>query len=209
VANLPTLILGNRNSSAWSLAAWLCLKKSHAAFLEQGIDLSAPNAAETLAEWSPSGLVPVLVHEGSPIWDSLAIAEYINEVWVAGNLWPKAALQRAEARALACEVHAGFRALTAGLPMNCRTQNLALPDTPELARDIVRIAASWQRALARSSGPWLFGPFSIADAMYAPMVFRFRSHGVRLGDAEHTYMRHVLSDPDVLAWFAAALKEAT
>jgi glutathione S-transferase len=207
VANPPTLILGNRNSSASSLVAWLCLKKAGVVFHELVVDLTAQGAAEVVAGWSPSGKLPVLVHDGVPVWDCLAIAEYVNETFAQGALWPAQGALRAEARSLACEAHAGFPQLQHVLPMNCRTQHLELPDTEELGQEIVRIAAAWRRVLAHTHGPWLFGGFSITDAIFLPTVFRFRSHSVRLGESEHLYMRHALSDPDVLGWLSAALQE--
>lgn len=201
------LIAGNRNTSSWSLRAWLALRKSNVSFQEHWIDLEGQDAAAQLTKVSPSGLVPVLVHRGEVIWDSLAIAEYASEVFAGGKLWPSDVQQRAMARSVASEMHSGFLELRQRMPMNCRGQNLGVEWTPTLEREVVRIGGIWRHCLTKSQGPWLFGQFSIADIMYAPVAFRFLSYGVKLGTIEQEYVRGLLSDPDMREWLSCCLTE--
>lgn len=208
MAESTVLIAGNRNTSSWTLRAWLALRKSGVSFREHWVDLRAPDAKEQLNQLSPTGLVPVLVHEGDVIWDSLAIAEYASEAFAKGKLWPTDVKRRARARSVAAEMHSGFVELRTRMPMNCLGQNLDAELTPELERDIVRIGAIWQHCLSKSSGPWLFDQLSIADIMYAPVVFRFRSYGVKLGAVEQAYVRQWLSDPELREWLSLCLQEA-
>jgi glutathione S-transferase len=143
------------------------------------------------------------------VWDSLAIAEYANETFAGGALWPEVAAARAQARAASAEMHSGFPALRGQMPMNCRATGRVVPMTPELAQDIDRVRTLWRECRERfaGAGPWLFGRFSIADAMYAPVASRFRTYGVTLDDPEAAYLVHLLADADVRHWFAAAAEE--
>lgn len=202
------LIAGNRNTSSWSLRAWLALKKSGVNFQEHWIDLEASDAVAQLANVSPSGLVPVLVHQGVVIWDSLAIAEYASEAFAGGKLWPNDIQQRARARSVAAEMHSGFSQVRQRMPMNCRAQNLNVEWTPALEREVIRLGAIWRHCLSQGPGPWLFGELSIADIMFAPVAFRFHSYGVKLGAVEQEYVRRLLSDQDVREWLSLCLTEA-
>lgn len=207
MAESLVLIGGNRNTSAASLTAWLSLKKSGAAFLEHWIDEQNPEAQAQIDRVSPNGKLPVLVHHGELVWDPLAIAEYANEVFAQGKLWPSDPLAKATARSVAGELHGGFRELQDALPFVCRSQGESYAATASLERDLVRIGAVWRHCLTRWNGPWLFGQLSLADIWCAHLVFRFRSHGVRMGAAEQQYTRTMLSDADVRFWLAECLAE--
>lgn len=205
------LIIGNKNYSSWSLRAWLVLAKLELPFEEVLVPLSVETSKAALYHHSPSGRVPVYRDGDLVIWDSLAIAEHLAESHP--SLWPVDPAQRAHARAIAAEMHAGFMSLRQQMPMNCRSQNRRVAMSPSLETDIRRVQEIWTTCLthAANSGPWLFGSFTIADAMYAPVVFRFNTYGeasgLTHGDAVAAYMDHVLHDPHVQRWYGAACQE--
>lgn len=203
-----TLVIGNKNYSSWSLRAWLFLKHTGARFNEVHIDLGEPGTAERIALYSPSGRVPVLIDNGLTVWDSLAICEYLNETHAGLSGWPGERAARAEARAVAAEMHSGFQALRSELPMNIRARRRLSP-SPAAQADIDRVISIWTRCRNRhgASGPWLFGLFSIADAMFAPLVFRFQTYGLTLSGQAAEYAATVLADPPVKQWVAAAKAE--
>lgn len=207
MADSLVLFGGNRNTSAASLTAWLALKKSGATFFEHWIDEHDPSAQAQIDRVSPNGRLPVLVHQGELVWDALAIAEYANEVFAKGKLWPSDPLAKATARSVAGELHGGFLELQAQLPFACRNQNEPFTLTEPLERDLVRIGAIWRHCLNRWQGPWLFGTLSLADIWCAHLVFCFRTYNVRMGEPEQKYSRTMLSDPDVRAWLAECLAE--
>ena len=204
-----TLVIGNKNYSSWSLRAWLALRKAGIEFEERRLPLDTEQFAEDIGEYSPSAKVPALQDGSHSIWDSLAICEYVNERWASGELWPQQLQQRARARAISAEMHAGFPALRQQMPMNCRANNRRVPMNAELQQDISRIMDIWRecREAAAGSGPWLFGSFSIADAMYAPVALRFQTYGIELPDAVHNYVETVLHDSDIVEWTTAAREE--
>jgi glutathione S-transferase len=204
-----TLVIGNKNYSSWSLRPWLLLKQSGLEFEEVRVVLGAADFEARVRSYSPAGKVPVLRHGALPVWDSLAICEYLNDAFPEIHAWPRAAEERAIARAVSAEMHSGFAALRSQMPMNVRASGRRVPDTPELGRDIARIKAIWQACRARSAGdgPFLFGAFSIADAMYAPVVTRFATYGVTLDDVEAAYVESVRRLPAMLAWAADAAAE--
>lgn len=205
-----TLILGNKNYSSWSLRAWLCAKQSGASFDELVIPLDTPETAAQLRAHSPSGRVPVLRAGELAIWDSLAIAEYLAERHPEAHLWPADAEARAVARSASAEMHSGFTALRSSMPMNVRRTAPRAGILRDVQQDIARIVAIWRDCRARfgSGGPFLFGGFSIADAMYAPVVSRFKSYAVPVEDAAcKAYLAAVWEWPAMKEWRAAAAAE--
>lgn len=203
-----TLVIGNRNYSSWSLRAWLVLRYFGVPFDEVRLPLDTPEFETGVARWSPSGRVPVL-HQGDlVVWESLAIAEYVNEAFLDGRAWPRDPAQRAVARSVSNEMHSGFQALRNELPLNCRKRVKGFVPSAEARRDIDRITGLWRECRAHvRDGDYLFGDFSIADAMYAPVVLRFRSYGIALGDVERRYADTILALPAVREWLAASEAE--
>jgi glutathione S-transferase len=204
-----TLIIGNRNYSSWSLRGWLAASQSGIDFETELVRLSEPGSHAALLGHSPAGRVPVLEHGGQVVWDSLAIIEYLAELCPDAGLWPADAGARATARSIAAEMHAGFAALRASMPMNLRK---ALPGKgrgPGVAADIERIGAIWREARSRfgQGGPFLFGSYCAADAMYTPVAARFRTYGVTLDPACQAYADAALAWPAFLAWQQEALEE--
>ncbi len=202
----PTLIIGNKNYSSWSLRSWLLLREAGIDFDEQVISLDLDDTAARIADFSSAGTVPVLLLGKQTIWDSLAIAETVAERWPEKNLWPADADARAHARCISAEMHSGFAELRAHMPMNCRAmgRKVHLPD--ELSKDIDRIIAIWVDCHRRYSndGDWLFGSFSIADAMFAPVVLRLRTYGINLPESAEFYPRRLLQSHAMQEWLAAA-----
>ena len=203
----PLLVIGNKNYSSWSLRAWLALRKAGVDFEERRLPLDTPTFAREIAALSPSRRVPALWDGDLCIWDSLAIGEYANERWAGGGLLPTEAANRGCARSLCAEMHSSFATLRGSLPMNCRAVGRRVPRTPELTADIDRIFQIWTEALSASAGPWLFGQFTLADAMYAPVVLRFVTYGVEAPDGARQYMDAVQEDPDIEAWISDARAE--
>jgi len=204
-----TLIIGNRNYSSWSLRGWLAASLSGIDFQTELVRLSEPGSHAVLLGHSPAGRVPVLRHGDRVIWDSLAIIEYLAELPPDVAMWPAEPEARAIARSISAEMHAGFKALRGNMPMNLRK---ALPGKgrgPGVAEDIERIGAIWCEARGRfgGDGPFLFGRYCAADAMYTPVASRFRTYGVALDAACQAYADAVLAWPAFLAWQSAALEE--
>jgi glutathione S-transferase len=204
-----TIVLGNKNYSSWSLRPWLVLKRTGAPFDEIVIPLSTAETGSRIRVHSPSGRVPVLKHNDFVVWESLAIGEYLAELFPAARLWPADRRARAHARAISHEIHAGFAALRTHMPMNVRASFPGKGMTPEVKADIDRIVALWTEARARfgTSGELLFGHFTIADAMYAPVVTRFRTYGVALPATAQAYADAVWALPEMQVWVAAAKAE--
>ncbi len=202
-----TLVMGNRNYSSWSLRAWLFLKRAGMAFEEVVIPLDMPATREQIEHYSPSGRVPALLAGELVIWDSLAICEYVHEL--TGKGWPALAAPRAVARAVCAEMHSGFATLRSLWPMNARARNRHTVTTAALEADVERIDEIWNECRHRfgTGGPWLFGEYSIADAMYAPVVLRFNTYGARISDTARWYMASVLEDATLQQWLQAAKQE--
>ena len=202
------LTMGNKNYSSWSLRPWLLLKHLELAFAERIIPLDTPEFARDVASTSPTRRVPVLRHGDLLIWDSLAICEYACEL--AGRGWPAGRGARAVARAACAEMHSGFSILRSQWPMNARATGRRTAHNPERSADIARIESLWGECRARfgADGPWLFGEFSVADAMYAPVVLRLRTYGATVGETTAAYMATVLGDTHVREWLAAAAAES-
>lgn len=201
-----TLVFGNKNYSTWSLRPWLLLRHFGVPFHEQRVALSTPETAAVLKPISPTSCVPVLLDGDLAVWDSLAICEYVSEQFLGGRGWPADSRARAQARSLAAEMHSGFQALRSAWPMNIRLQRKLAP-TPGVAACIKRIDAMWSDCLARHGGPWLFGDFSIVDAMYAPVALRFHSYQPALSVAAERYLQSVLGHPAIQKWMEAARGE--
>ncbi len=203
-----TLVIANKNYSSWSLRAWLFLRHTGIRFHEVRIGLGEATTRERIARYSPSGRVPVLVEGALTVWDSLAICEYANEAHAGGSGWPADRAARAEARAVSAEMHSGYQGLRSELPMNIRARRRVTPSAAAQA-DIARVLAIWEHCRTRhaAEGPWLFGRFSIADAMYAPVVFRFQTYGITLPARAAEYTKTMLADPSVQKWAAEARAE--
>jgi glutathione S-transferase len=202
------LTMGNRNYSSWSLRPWLLMKHVGLEFAERVIQLDTPEFAHEIVAISPTRRVPVLQHGALLLWDSLAICEYACEL--AGRGWPQARDARAVARAACAEMHSGFPALRSQWPMNARATGRRTSPSPERSADISRIEDLWAECRSRfgAGGPWLFGEFSVADAMYAPVVLRLRTYGATVRDATAAYMTTVLADAHLREWLAAAAAES-
>ena len=201
------LVIGDRKFSSWSLRPWLALKVSGLPFDEVAVRLRRSDTPAQILAHSPSGKVPCLIDDGTVVWDSLAICEYLAEL--APALWPAERAARAEARAVSAEMHAGFTALRTHMPMEIGAARPGEGRAPDALADIARIVDIWESCRARfaAQGPFLFGAFSIADAMYAPVVWRFRSYGVALPAAAQAWMEAMLALPAMQEWQAGALAE--
>lgn len=192
------LVIGNYNYSSWSLRPWVAMKVFGFAFDEKRVPLYGPGAKEEILRYSPAGKVPVLIDGATTVWDSLAIMEYLAEK--NPRVWPSDALERARARSISAEMHSGFPNLRTHMSMNVRKRYPGKGRTPEVLSEIRRIDEIWSQA----KGPFLFGPFSAADAMYAPVVLRFRTYDVKVAQA---YCDAMLALPAMQAWIAAAERE--
>ena len=203
-----TLYIGNKNYSSWSLRAWLSMKQMGLSFEEELLPLDLPGSKETYARKSPSGRVPCLAHGSVLVWDSLAIVEYLAETFPAQSLWPEDRIARAIARAVSAEMHAGFQALRAELPMNVRGAGRKVTPSALAKGDIGRIVSMWREMRERFGGPFLFGEFSYADAFYAPVASRFRTYGIPLEDGARAWADAVLALPAMGDWSSAARQES-
>jgi glutathione S-transferase len=202
-----TLVIGNKNYSSWSLRAWLLMKHVGAQFEEVLIPLDTDTTHDELERFGPSGRVPVL-HDGElAVWDSLAICEYVAEL--TGKGWPRAPAARAVARSVCAEMHSGFSTLRSMWPMNARARNRRTANTAALEADVERIDEIWNDCRSRfgGGGPWLFGEYTVADAMYAPVVLRFNTYGARISPTARWYMASVLEDGVLQQWLQAAKHE--
>ncbi len=201
------LIIGNKNYSSWSFRPWLALKVSGIAFDETVISLEAKDFKARVTALSGAGRVPVLLDGDVRIWESLAILEYLAEKFPAAGLWPTDVGARAHARAIASEMHAGFLPLRRHLPMNVARPVKARALDDGAAGDVARIDAIWSECRAKFGGPFLFGPFGAADAMYGPVIWRFHSYAVGVSAAARDYMRAVMDLPAWAEWREAARRE--
>lgn len=208
-----TLVIGNKNYSSWSLRGWLMARIAGVEFDEVVVPLDLPETQAGIRKYSPSGKVPVLLHRGLTIWESLAIAEYLNDLKPEAWVWPPAVAARAHARAIAAEMHAGFAELRANMPMNIRGSYPGKGMTPAVRADIERITGLWRDTRKRFAGAapkddgFLFGAFCAADAMYAPVVTRFMTYGVQLDSDAAAYCAAVLNHPPMKEWCEAARNE--
>lgn len=207
------LVIGNKNFSSWSLRPWLLLKVAGLPFTEIPVRLRQPDTATQIRAYSPSGKVPLLIDGDLKVWDSLAICEYVAELAAARGqaLWPAAPGARAEARSVSAEMHSGFAALRQHMGMEVAALRPGEGRDPEALKDIERIIALWTSCRERhdARGPFLFGTFSVADAMYAPVAFRFHTYGVDLPPLAGAYRDVLLALPAMQDWAAAARAEVS
>jgi glutathione S-transferase len=205
-----TLIIGNKNYSSWSLRPWLLLKHAGIPFTEIRIPLYTPGTKAEILKYSPAGKVPVLQDGDITVWESLAICEYLAEKLPHLQLWPADLAARTRARAVACEMHAGFGALRQHMSMNCRKRLPGKGRTPEVLKDIERISTLWKdcRAHYGAEGDFLFGRFGIADAMYAPVALRFVTYAVDLDPVSAAYVRAITALPAIQQWLTEAAAES-
>jgi len=205
------LVIGNKNYSSWSLRPWIAMKALGIAFEEIvipfGEPIGNPEFKAKLAAYTPAGKVPVLIDGETRVWETLAILEYLAERFPAKQLWPADVQARAAARVLASEMHAGFSALRGECPMNIRRPIKPRAISAAAQADVARIEAMWKEARARHGGPFLFGKFSAADAMYAPVVTRLNTYGINVGRDTRDYMDAVLGLPAFAEWRAASIAE--
>jgi glutathione S-transferase len=204
-----TIYIANKNYSSWSLRGWLLLKHVGVPFNEVLIPLRQATTRTEILRHSPSGRVPALRHGDVTIWESLAIGEYLAERFPEKRLWPENAEARAVARAVSAEMHSGFAALRSHLPMNMRSSFPNRGVTPEAQADINRITAAWRDCRKRfgEGGPFLFGHFTVADAMYAPVVSRFRTYKVELDEEGQRYGDAIWALPSLQEWLGVARNE--
>ena len=203
------LIVGNKNYSSWSFRPWIGMKVAGIPFEEQVISLNAADFKAVVGPFSGPGKVPVLVDGGVSVWESLAILEYVAEKFPSAVLWPADSAARALARAVANEMHAGFQPMRKLMPMNQARPVIKRELTPEAVANIKRIEMIWADCRARfgAGGSFLFGRFSAADAMYAPVVARFHTYGVEVAPGTRAYMDMMMALPAWREWNAAALRE--
>jgi glutathione S-transferase len=201
------LLIGNKNYSSWSLRAWLPLRHLNLPFEEERVALFEPGYKERILAHSPAGRVPVLVDGDVTVWDSLAIGEYLADKFPDRGLWPHPSGERARARSISAEMHSGFPELRGHMPMNIRSHFPGRGRTPAVEADIARICGIWCDCLRRSGGPFLFGAFGLADAMYAPIAARFLTYAVELEADLAAYVDRVWNLPAMQEWRAAAVAE--
>ncbi|HEX4942770.1 MAG TPA: glutathione S-transferase family protein, partial [Usitatibacteraceae bacterium] len=204
-----TLVIGNKNYSSWSMRPWVLLTQLGIPFEERKLRFNSDEWDAGIGRWSPSGLVPVLWRGNEAVWDSLAIMEAVAEWFPDKGVWPADPAARALARSTAAEMHAGFRNLRAKMPMSIRSRYPGKGMTPEVRADIDRIEHLWRDARSRfgSGGDFLFGRFSAADAMFAPVVMRFATYGVTCGPVSARYCRAMQAAAGVRAWIEGAQQE--
>jgi glutathione S-transferase len=203
------LVIGNKNYSSWSLRPWLAMRQAGLPFREVRIPLYTPESKAQIRSYSPSGKVPCLVDGALAVWDSLAICEYLAERHAQAKLWPADPYARAVARSISAEMHSGFQNLRSNMSMNCRKRFPGMGRTVEVAGEIERVQRSWGEAREKhgAGGPFLFGAFTIADAMYAPVVLRFRTYAVQLNPVCREYADAILALPAMQQWLADAEAE--
>jgi glutathione S-transferase len=203
------LYIGNRNYSSWSLAAWLTLKTAKINFQEILLPLGIKGSRKAIKQYSPSGLVPCLHHQNNIIWDSLAIAEYINELHPQAELYPQDFSQRSLARSIIYELHSGFQALKRFLPLNIKRIATEV-EIPEDARwNIVRLSEiiSETKIKYGVQGDYLFNTWSMADIFYAQMMLRFKSYNIQTNETVKSYIENIVQHPLVEKWVKAAHQE--
>lgn len=204
------LIVGNKNYSSWSFRPWIAMKAAGIPFADEVIPFDFPGGNTAIKAVSPSGRVPVLVDGDLKVTESLAIIEYVAERYPDLPIWPADRADRALARSMSMEMATGFRALRNACPMNLRrpAKPIEAADTDDVRADVARIETLWHASIAKSGGPFLFGTFSAADAMYAPVVNRFETYGLVSNPVTLGYMAAMKNHPAWRAWEEAALAES-
>ncbi|MBI4723787.1 MAG: glutathione S-transferase family protein [Rhodomicrobium sp.] len=202
-----TLSISSKNYSSWSLRGWLLCKLAGLEIEENIVSIDDPSIRAELLLLSPSFLVPCLTHDGIKVWDTLAIAEYLAELKPESPLLPKDPKARAHCRSISGEMHSGFYNLRSALPMNLRAYHPGFQVFPGAQADIDRVVTIWRGCLKAYGGPYLFGPLSMADAMYAPVCTRFLTYDVKLDEACAGYCRSIMAWPAMEQWAASAKAE--
>ena len=207
--NKLTLIIGNKNYSSWSLRPWLLMKELNIDFNETRVALFTDTTTEKLSKYDSDHKVPVLLDGDLQVWDSLAILEYVSEKYLQSKGWPADSNARAVARSVSAEMHSGFSHIRNDMPMNCRAAYSDFKISSEIAAEINRIESIWEscRNKYTRQGQWLFGQYSIADAMFAPIVLRFNSYGIKLKGQAQQYVTSVLNQPHLKQWISDGIKE--
>ncbi|MFM2643745.1 glutathione S-transferase family protein [Vibrio chagasii] len=200
------LYIANQNYSTWSLRAWLIFDHYNLNADVIKLKLFTPDFYDTLAKVTPTAKVPTLVDGDVAVWDSLAILEYVNDAYLNGAAWPTSVAERALARAISAEMHSGFFNIRNELPMNCRAKRKLVLSEGAL-KDIARIDAIWSGQMEQYPEGWLFGEWSIADAMFAPVALRVETYGIKLSDKAQQYQQRVLNSPSIKKWLAEASLE--
>lgn len=200
------LIIGNQNYSSWSLRAWLIFAQHNLDVEITKLTLFSEEFYETLKTVSPTLKVPTLVCDDVTVWDSLSILEYVNETKLNSKAWPSSSIERALARSISAEMHSGFTALRSEMPMNCRAKR-KVNLSESAVKEIARIDQIWSQQMQKTPNGWLFGEWSIADAMYAPIALRFETYGITLSDSAAQYQRKVLNSPAIQRWLSEASQE--
>ncbi len=203
------LLTGNKKYSSWSLRPWIVMKQAGLKFDEQFVALQQPNTKANILKYSPSGKVPFLRHGKIEVWELLAICEYLAEAFPKKGLWPRDKGARAQARAVSNEMHGGFADLRRYLPMDV-SRTIDEPSRAQAVKgEIDRIAALWAQCRRKygKGGAFLFGKFSIADGMFAPVVTRFTTYGVKLPPVAAAYVKTIMALPAMKEWIAAAKEE--
>ena len=206
---MPTLVIGNKLYSSWSLRPWLLLKQLGIAFDEVLIPLDQPDTKQKIREHSPAGKVPILIEGDLAVWESIAIMDHVGEAYEDAEVWPRDPHARAMARSVAAEMHAGFTGIRSACPMNLGKRFAERDRGAAVTRDVARITDIFREARGRfgSGGPFLFGEFSAADAMYAPVVTRLDTYSISVDPVSREYMQAILSLPAYKEWLQAALGE--
>ena len=204
-----TLLIGNKNYSSWSLRPWLLLHAFGVPFTEKRYVFDTPEFAAEIQsrKFSPNGKVPVLLDGGIVVWDSLAMSEYLAERHAA--MWPVDATARAHARCACAEMHSGFQAMRNSMPMNVRRSYPIATPAEDVQKDIDRLQALWTEARGKfgAAGPFLYGEFSVADAYFAPVVFRFNTYAVKMSPVVADYVKALLAHPSMQQWIADSAAE--
>lgn len=204
-----TLIIGNKNYSSWSLRPWIFMRHFRIAFQEKRVPLFTNTTNEELSPYFSDYKVPVLMDGDFLVWDSLSILEHLSENHLNSRGWPAPARARSFARSVSAEMHSSFANVRNELPMNCRRKSSSIHLSDDAAREIERIKQLWRRCRMEfgAGGEWLFGQFSIADAMYSPIALRFAGYSIPLADDEEAYVQRVLSHPDMVEWVESGKQE--
>jgi glutathione S-transferase len=201
------LLIGNRNYSSWSLRAWLVLKHFGIPFEEELLLLNGEGWQEAIRRKSPSGRVPVLIDGDVTIPETIAIVEYLNDKYPAKQIWPSGRIERAIARSVSAEIHGGLNSLRDAAPMNLRASHPGKVDHDLVAADLRRIEEIWGDLTSDSGGPFLFGKFTAADAMFAPVATRIRTYALPVSDVAAEYVETIYALPAFQEWLAGAIKE--
>ncbi|MEJ2691918.1 MAG: glutathione S-transferase family protein [Candidatus Thiodiazotropha sp.] len=203
------LIIGNKNYSSWSLRPWIFLRHHQIEFEEIRVSLFVDTSEGELAEYDSDFKVPVLKDDEFVVWDSLSILEYISEVHLDNRGWPDSRKARAVARSISAEMHSSFFGIRNEMPMNCRREFSGIDLSQQTEREVERIKWLWRRCRGEYGGvgEWLFGDYSIADAMFAPVALRFAGYNIPLRGVEADYVESVLTHPGVVEWVEAGKRE--